>query len=112
MAAPGRMSITKKNQMNTQTFQEKQVLDLLSSPNPNGFTRMQIANCLGIDRASVCYRIHDLRKRGVIWVVKKGFCPITGNRSEFLTSNRQVAMSLPASARSYTEKPEQTGKLF
>lgn len=92
--------------------QERQVYDLLNSPNPNGFTRMQIAKCLGIDRASVCFRIRDLQDMGVVWIVKKDLCPITGNRSEFLTCNRQVAMALPASARVYNKKPEQTGELF
>ena len=34
--------------MNTRQTQEKQVFDLLSSPKPDGFTRMQIAQCLGM----------------------------------------------------------------
>ena len=98
--------------MNTEFSQESQVLDLLSSPNPKGLTRMQIAKCLGIDRASVCYRIRDLQEQGRVWVVRKGLCPVTGNRSEFLTANREVAMSLPPSARTHKGKSEQTGTLF
>lgn len=92
--------------------QQKQVLTLLQSPNPNGYTRMQIANCLGIERASVCRRVAELRDRGLIWIVKKGPCPVTGETATFLTANKNVAMSLPPSARAHVEKPEQTGKLF
>lgn len=92
--------------------QLRRVQDLLSGPNPDGYTRMQIAQCLGIERASVCRRVAKLRDMGLLYVVRKGIDPITGERAEMLTCNRQVAMSLPASARAHTDKPEKTGKLF
>ena len=92
--------------------QQQQVYDLLNSPNPDGFTRMQIAKCLGIERASVCRRVAELRDLGVIWVVRKGLDPITGERAEFLTSCRQIAMGLPSPEKAQKSKPEQTGKLF
>ena len=98
--------------MTTNFSQEQQVLDLLSSPNPNGLTRMQIAKCLGYDRASICFRVRDLQKRGLIWVVKKGPCPVTKNNSEFLTANRDVARSIPKGAKTTIVDKELTGKLF
>lgn len=87
--------------------QQKQVLNLLSSPNPDGFTRMQIARCLGIERASVCRRVAELKERGLLRVVKTGICPITGERASFLTCNKNIILSLPPEV-----KPEETGDLF
>ena len=87
--------------------QRKQVFDLLNSTNPDGLTRMQISKCLGVERASICRRVAELRDKGVLWVVKRGLDPITGERAEFLTTNKNVAMSLPIEAQ-----PEKTGMLF
>lgn len=98
--------------MNTHSSQERKVYDVLNSTNPNGLTRMQVACCLGIERSSVCGRVDDLKRQGLIWVVKKGICPVTKHSAEFLTTNKMVAMSLPPSARAFKEKPEKTGELF
>lgn len=97
--------------MNT-LYQKQRVLSILESPNPDGFTRMQIARCLGIERSSVCARVGELAEEGRIFTVKRGICPVTGFTATFITANKQIAMALPASARAYKEKPEQTGKLF
>ena len=88
------------------------VYDLLQSPNPEGYTRMQIAKCLGIERASVCRRIADLRDEGKVWVVGKGIDPITKERSERLTSNLHVAMAAQGKPVSREVKVEETGRLF
>lgn len=87
--------------------QQKKVLDLLRSPNPQGYTRMQIANCLGIERASICRRVAELRDLGLIRIVKTGLDPITHQRATFLTANEEVMQGLPVMT-----KPEQTGNLF
>lgn len=92
--------------------QKLRVLDVLESPNPDGFTRMQVAKCLNIERSSVCARVGELMDEGRIFTVKRGICPVTGFAATFITANKQIAMSLPASARAYKEKPEKTGKLF
>ena len=88
------------------------VYDLLQSPNPEGYTRMQIARCLGIERASVCRRIADLRDEGKVWVLGKGIDPITKERSERLTSNLLVAMAAQGKPVSREVKVEETGRLF
>lgn len=97
--------------MNT-LYQKQKVLSILESPNPDGFSRMQVAKCLNIERSSVCARVGELMDEGRIFIVKRGICPVTGFGATFITANKQVAMSLPASARAYKEKPEKTGKLF
>lgn len=96
---------------NTRT-QQRQVYDLLASPNPDGLTRMQIAVCLNIERASVCRRVAELRDAGVLWVIRKGICPITGERAEFLTTCKEVAKSIPKGANPTKVDKELTGKLF
>lgn len=89
--------------------QQKRVLNLLLSPNPEGFTRMQLAKGLGIERATICRRVAELRDLGLVCVVKKDICPITHEKAEFLTANREVISSLPAPSEQVTE---QTGSLF
>ena len=88
------------------------VYDLLQSPNPEGYTRMQIAKCLGIERASVCRRIADLRDEGKVWVIGRGIDPITKERADKLTSNVQVAMAAQGKPVSREVKVEETGRLF
>ena len=68
--------------------QQKQVLDLLSSSSPDGLTRMQISRSLGIERASICRRVAELRDKGMVWISKTGLCPITGERATFLTCKK------------------------
>lgn len=87
--------------------QQQRVLNLLMAPNPEGYTRMQIARGVGIERASVCRRVAELRELGLIRVVKRGLCPITNERAEFLTANSDVIKTLPP-----LQNPAQTGTLF
>ena len=87
--------------------QQKRVLDLLKSPNPEGFTRMQIANCLGIERATICRRVAELRKLGLIKVVKVAPCRITKEKAEYLTADKEVMKNIPEPV-----KEGETGDLF
>ena len=89
------------------TSQQKRIYNLLCSPNPDGFTRMQIARCLGIERATVCRRVAELRELGVLKVVKKGRCPITHERATFLTCNKDLMETIAPE-----EKVAETGNLF
>ncbi len=97
--------------MNIQ-IQKNKVLALLESNSPEGFTRMQVAKCLGIERSSVCARVAELAEEGRIFTVKRGICPVTGFVATFITANKQVAMALPDSARMVKPKKEKTGQLF
>lgn len=87
--------------------QQKKVLNLLRSPNPEGYTRMQIARCLGIERATICRRVAELRDLGLVRVVKTDLDPLTKERATFLTANEDVMLSLPTK-----EEFEETGRLF
>ena len=91
--------------------QQRRVYNLLCSPNPEGYTRMQISRCLGIERATICRRVAELRDLGILKVVRKGICPITHERAEFLTCNPDVAAKAQAEFARKADK-ELTGKLF
>lgn len=93
-------------------IQKQQVYDLLNSTNPEGLTRMQIALCLGIERATICRRVAELRDEGRIWVVRKGLCPVTHEKAEFLSCNLQVALSTQAKPLNKEKKAEEPGTLF
>lgn len=89
--------------------QQQRVLNLLRSPNPEGYTRMQIARCLGIERATICRRVAELRDLGLVRIVKTDLDPLTRERATFLTANEDVLNTLPQ-----REEPQQeeTGRLF
>ena len=89
------------------TRQQLAIYNLLCGQDyPEGLTRLQIAHKLGIERASICRRVSELMDKNRLWVVKKGLCPISGTRAEFLTCNRAVYMTRPV------QKTEQSGNLF
>lgn len=92
---------------NVISSQQKRIYNLLCSPNPDGFTRMQIARCLGIERATVCRRVAELRELGVLRVVKTGRCPITHERATFLSCNKGIIEKLAPE-----QQPAETGSLF
>lgn len=89
--------------------QQQRVLNLLRSPNPDGYTRMQIAKCLGIERATICRRVAELRDLGLVRVVKTDLDPLTRERATFLTANSDVIKTIPTPPE---EKTEETGTLF
>ena len=49
-----------------------------------GQTRLQIAYGTGIERATICRRVAELRKDGRVRVHHKALDPITNTRAEFL----------------------------
>ena len=71
------------------TTQKRRIFNLLYDC-PTGMTRMQVSLHLDIERASVCRRVAELRDAGVLYVLRKGNCPITGERAEFLTTNKKL----------------------
>ncbi|WP_125047752.1 hypothetical protein [Pontibacter arcticus] len=48
---------------------------------------LMIARKTGIERANICRYVATLRKAGAITLIRKGFCPITGFRAGFFTTN-------------------------
>ena len=49
-----------------------------------GATRLQIARGTGIERATICRRVAELRERGLLHVHHEGLDPITNTKAEFL----------------------------
>ena len=87
--------------------QQRRIYNLLCSPNPEGLTRMQIAKSLGIERATVCRRVAELRALGVLKVVRKGICPITHEKATFLSCNKELLATIEPEP-----EKEETGNLF
>lgn len=50
-------------------------------------TRLQVANYESVPIQNVCRYVGDMRKEGLVWVVKKDTCPISEMKAEFLTTN-------------------------
>lgn len=49
-----------------------------------GATRLQIARGTGIERATICRRVAELRERGLLHVHHKGPDHLTNTKAEFL----------------------------
>ncbi|MHA6697329.1 hypothetical protein [Chryseobacterium sp. A321] len=65
---------------------QRVVLSLQKQP----LTMLQVARKTGIERASICRRVAQLRKTNSIYLVKTGLCPITKHRAGFYTTNRDI----------------------
>jgi hypothetical protein len=50
-------------------------------------TMLMIARRTGIERASICRYVATMRKADQIFHVRKGLCPITRHKANFLTTN-------------------------
>ena len=49
-----------------------------------GATRLQIARGTGIERATICRRVAELRGAGLLHVHHEGLDPLTNTKAEFL----------------------------
>ena len=70
-------------EQNNYTGQRKSILDVLQL-HPSGFTRLQLAHATGIERATICRRVAELRDNGRICVHHSALDPITNTKAEFL----------------------------
>ena len=63
--------------------QQKIIISVLQL-HPSGFTRLQLARATGIERATICRRVAELRDNGRICVHHSALDPITNTKAEFL----------------------------
>ena len=53
-------------------------------------TMLMVAKETGIERASVCWFVRDVRKNSLVQVHKISYCPITKHRAVFLTTDKSL----------------------
>ena len=70
-------------------YQKKKIHALLDESDC-ALTRLQISRILGIERATVCRRVAELKGQGVLWVATVGLDPLTHTRAEFLTTRKDI----------------------
>lgn len=70
-------------------YQHQRICELLND-SKCALTRLQISRILGIERATVCRRVAELKGKGVLWVATIGLDPLTKTRAEFLTTRKDV----------------------
>lgn len=70
-------------EQNNYTGQRKAILAVLQL-HPSGFTRLQLARATGIERATICRRVAELRDSGRVFVHHSDLDPITNTKAEFL----------------------------
>lgn len=59
-------------------------------------TMLQVAHETGIERANICWEVHDCRENGSIYRLHRGICPISGARATFYTTNPKGWQTLVA----------------
>lgn len=70
-------------EQNNYTGQRKAIIAVLQR-HPSGFTRLQLARATGIERATICRRVAELRDSGRVFVHHEDLDPITNTKAEFL----------------------------
>ena len=58
-----------------------------------GKTMLQVAHESGIERASICRRMVELREANLIFALGKALCPISNARAMFYTTSPQMALN-------------------
>ena len=53
-------------------------------------TMLQVAHDTGIERASICRYVAEMRKRDVIYLITKGICPITKRAAGFYSTDEYL----------------------
>lgn len=67
-------------------------------------TMLQVSFETGIDRANICWEVHELRENDSIRRIKRGCCPISGARASFYTTNPNGWQHLVTRTRPMWEK--------
>lgn len=52
-------------------------------------TMLEVATETGILRGNICYFVRDLRKQKKIVTVKKGKCPVSKHKAQFLSTDEE-----------------------
>jgi hypothetical protein len=50
-------------------------------------TMLEVSKISGIERANICRHVATLQKWGALFLVKKGFCPISKHKAGFYTTD-------------------------
>lgn len=70
---------------------ERQLSILIDAFSRSPRTMLQVARITGIERASICRRIAELRKEHRIFLCEKRICPISKCRAGYYTTSTKVA---------------------
>ena len=52
-------------------------------------TMLTIARLTGIERASICRYVANMRENNSIFLIRQGLCPISGHRAGFYTTDER-----------------------
>lgn len=78
--------------VNKVSSQMPKIVRCLADTDTDGKTRLMVAKETGIERASVCRRVADLREAGEIWSCGVRKCVISKFPAEYLTTNYRIAL--------------------
>lgn len=72
---------------------------------------MQVSRSTGIDRANICRYISHMKEEGEIRKVRLGYCPITGWRAGFYTTDEKLWPKQPHQLELFDKEQEQPRRM-
>jgi hypothetical protein len=72
----------------------KQIEAIVQYLNKNIATGSMTTEKTGVPQKCFTRHKRALEKRGLLWVVRKGYCKVTNRRAQYVTTNRQLAIDL------------------
>lgn len=83
----------KVNDFSRDAKRQKQLTAIIDAFSHKPLTMLQAARKTGIERASICRRVAELRKKNRIFLCGTGICPISRDKAGFYTTSPKVAFN-------------------
>lgn len=83
----------KGSEISLKAKRERQLSILIDAFSRTPLTMLQVAKKTGIERASICRRVAELRREHRIFLCGKGVCPISHDQAGFYTTSAKVAFN-------------------
>lgn len=75
------------------SWQRTKIILALQEPCEMGKTMLMVARETGVERASICRRVAELREDGRIWECGKHICKVSKFRAMYYTTNYRVCLN-------------------
>lgn len=82
---------SKGSEISLKAKRERQLSILVDAFSRTPLTMLQVAKKTGIERASICRRVAELRRQHSIYICGKRTCPISHDKAAFYTTSPKVA---------------------
>ena len=75
------------------SWQRTKIILALQEPCEMGKTMLMVARETGVERASICRRVAELREAGLLWECGKHICKVSKSRAMHYTTNYRICLN-------------------